>query len=309
MEIRRYLLSEIPIDEIEPLIRASFFASPGFLNLWKVRDGTAVWWMVRIDNATAAVLPAVEFGKGPFTRLYSTPNGCYGRLCFAQGLDNRTKEETARNLITALADAGYMKVFLSDFYRCFDGVKSLESNPCETRLIDISAPDWQPPHRKVRQDIARAEREGVVIEPFNGEKHLAGFFELVGISHKRIGVDQKYKPEFFRALEQLSRQDDRVRWVWCEHEGRPMVSSIFLMEGDNLLYWHVYFDEALSHLQATKYIIFKVARESVARGVRYLNMGGSPDHVAGVHGFKEKWGGELYQYRCLYRKSLLGRMI
>ena len=62
MEIRRSLLSEISTDEIEPLIKDSFFASPGFLNLWRVRDGVGVWWTAWIDNALAAVLPVHHTG-------------------------------------------------------------------------------------------------------------------------------------------------------------------------------------------------------------------------------------------------------
>ncbi|UCG63080.1 MAG: GNAT family N-acetyltransferase [Candidatus Zixiibacteriota bacterium] len=309
MEIRRFLLSEIPTDQIEPLITDSFFASPGFLNLWRLRGGVGVWWTAWMDKVLAAVLPGVEFGKGPLRRLYSTPNGCYGRLCFVPDIGEHDRKRIASEIMKAIAGSGYMKVFISDFYKCFEVSGGFRSEQCETRLVDISEPSWRPAQKKLRQNISRAEREGIVLERFDGKKHFAGFLKLVRLSEQRIGVRKKYSPEFFRALEELSWRDDRIRWVYSEHEEMPMASSIFLVEGDSLLHWHVYFDESLAHLQATKYIIFTTAQQSAADGVRYLNMGASPENAEGVHMFKEKWGGKLFRYNCHFKKSWLGRMV
>jgi hypothetical protein len=309
MKIIRHLTSEIPSVEIESLTKDSFFASTGFLNLWRLRGGVPVWWTVWMDNCLAAVLPGVEFGSGPLRRFYAAPNGCYGRLCFAGKLESRTINDIANGLMRALAKKGYMKAFVTDFYGAFSEGHGFVSSAYETRLVDVSVPEWKPRHRKLRQAVNRAGMQGVTIERFDEARHLTGFMELVRLSEKRVGVKGKYSAAFYRNLAELSLRDERVHWIWCQHHDRPVASSIFLVEGDSLLHWQVYFDASLAHLRATKLIIFDTARKLARGGIRFLNMGASPPHAEGVLEFKRKWGGEPYRYQCYCRKSLIGKLI
>jgi hypothetical protein len=309
MQILRHQLAELPFGEIEPLVRTSFFASPGFLNLWKVRGGTPVVWLVRIDGAVAAVLPGVEFGRGFLKRFHSTPNGCYGKLCLADGVDLRIQKEIADRILKAVGKSGYIKTFVNDYYGCFGNCSGFDTKMFETRLVDISDPQWEPPTKQVRKDIRVAERENVILERFDGVKHMSGFLTLVRLTEKRLRTKHKYPEEFYRALADLSEKDDRIQWVWCAHENRPVASSIFLVEGDNLLSWQIHYDSSLSHLQATKLARFVTARKAATEGVRYLNMGVSHEGAEGTDSFKRRWGGEMRSYRCYSARSLLGRLL
>ncbi len=309
MEILRHQSTGVPLDELEPLVKSSFFASPGFLNLWKVRGGSPVWWLVRLDGAVAAVLPGVEFGRGSLKRFHSTPNGCYGKLCLADGIEPLLQSEIAGQLLKAIGKFGYIKTFVNDYYGSFGECCGFDVTSFETRLVDISDAEWEPPTKQIRKDIRVAQREGVSLERFDAGKHMAGFLTLVRISEKRLGAKQRYPDEFYRALSDLAQQDDRVQWIWCEHDKRPVSSSIFLVEGDNILSWQVYYDSSLSHLQATKLARFVTARKLARQGVRYLNMGASFEGAEGTDRFKRRWGGEMYSYRCYVKKSLMGRLL
>lgn len=309
MEIRRVLQSEIPISEIEPFGKDSFFSSPGFLNLWKEHGGSPVWWTTRLDNSLVAALPGVEFGVGILKRFHATPNGCYGKLCFSDGLDRDVRQAISRQMMWAIGNAGYIKTFVNDFYNCFDTHEGFTGRAHRTRLVDISDTGWEPPSKQVRKDIRAAEKAGVILRPFDADIDFADFLRLVTLSQERLGADQKYSPAFYRALAELSNRDDRVRWVWCEHEGKPVASSIFLAEGEHLLSWQVYYDASQSRFQATKLARFQTARYMAKKGVKYLNLGVSHEGASGTEEFKRRWGGEEYEYISYERKSFLGRLL
>ncbi|UCD64713.1 MAG: GNAT family N-acetyltransferase [Candidatus Zixiibacteriota bacterium] len=308
MEILRRQIAEVPGDEIGPLIAGSFFASPSFLNLWRVFGGVPVWWIARSGPEILAVTPGVEFGSGPFKRFQSTPNGCYSRA-YVRSDDASQVSDIGRRMLAAIGSAGYAKVFINDFWGSFGDAEGFRKQMCETRLVDIADPDWEPPDSKLRQQIRRAEREGPAPEVFEGTRHMEKFLHLVKLSEQRLGVKQKYSSAFFEALAAVAATDDRVQWVWCEHESRPVASSIFLVEGEQVLHWQVYFDAAMAHLQATKLIVFATARKLAATGVRRLNMGATPPEAEGSLEFKRKWGGDVYRYGILFKKSWVGRWL
>ena len=309
MEIRRVLLSDSPLNEIESLTEDSFFASAGFLNLWKVRGGKPVYWTARVDNVLVATLPGVEFGAGVLRRFHSTPNGCYGRVCFGGASDQRIRDSIAERILSAIGRAGYIKTFVNDFYGCFEGSVDFEAQLRRVRLVDITDPNWEPPSKQIRKDIRAAEKSGLNLLPFDADKHWVGFHRLVKLSEERLGGSPKYSPEFFQALADLSVNDDRVRWVWCEHDGEPVASSIFLVEGEHLLSWQVYYDRLHSRFQATKLIRFQIARQMAGRGVKYLNFGVSHEGALSTEEFKARWGGDEFAYTAYEKKSFLGRLL
>jgi hypothetical protein len=308
MKVARYPLSRAVWEDIAPLIGDAFFVSVGFSNLWRTLGGTPVYWLAKEHDEILAVLPGVEFGNRPFRRFLCMPNGCYGRLffCNSPAID---RDRITTSLMDTLSGASYLKVFIYDFYNCLPSHKKFSIEECQTTLVDISSPDWQPPDKKLRQQIRKAEREGINIERFDLDKHLPRFLHLVKLTEKRIGSPSKYTAAFFKALASLAREDNRVRWIWCEHKGEPVSSNIFFIEHDSLLHWQSYFNEAFSYMQPHKYIPFTVAREVAQEGITYLNLGASPENVPGVEYYKSKWGGSPRFYNCHVRRTILGRLL
>jgi hypothetical protein len=107
----------------------------------------------------------------------------------------------------------------------------------------------------------------------------------------------------------LAEEDKRVQWVWSEHNGQAVSSHIFLIEHDNLLFWQMYFDEALTFLKPNQYVPFVTAKRMAREGVKWFNFGVSPKNAPGVVFYKKKWGGKLYSYNCYVMRRGLGKFL
>ncbi|MBU8932935.1 MAG: GNAT family N-acetyltransferase [candidate division Zixibacteria bacterium] len=308
MKVYRTLVEQLAGEDSLLLTNGPFFTSPGFAFVWESHGGTPVVWIAEEDGEIVALLPGVEYGRRPMVRFMSMPNGCYGGLVLSSK-DGDNKQELGRLLLAAIADYHYATTHIYDFRSNLPSDNRFKHEPCQTSLVDISDPDWQPPDKKLRQQIRKAEKEGIEVIPFSGDTHMSGFLDLVSIFEQRTGQKCKYSPEFFSAMAVLAAGDDRVRWFWCEFEGHPVSSNIFIVNDDQLLHWQAYFDEAYSFLHPSKYIPYYAARNAVGHDLKYLNLGASPEDVPGVASYKAKWGGVVYQYNCLIRQKGLGRFL
>ena len=309
MNVARYVASELKAENIPQTHLDSFFGSLGFADLWRSLGGTPVYWVAEDDDGDmAGFVPGVEFGLRGFRRFQAMPDGCYGGLHLSSGKPG-DKKFIGRQLLDAIASAGYVKAFVTDFYADFDRHTDFYIQDLRTTLVDITDPAWQPPDKKLRQEIRKAEREGIAIERFDAPSHMKPFLGLAGETELRHHRKPRYPPRFYAALADLAAQDDRVRWLWCEHDGRPAASHIFLMERDMIVNWQVYFDKAFSFLKPNQYILYMMAKEASQKGIKYLNLGSSPHDADGLQTYKSKWGGKVHEYCCLCRKSWLGKLL
>jgi hypothetical protein len=223
--------------------------------------------------------------------------------------DTSLHDQASNAILDAVVKAGYLKVHVTDFVGHLRMPPTYSALPCSTTIIDISAADWTPPDRKVRTELRRAEREQVTIQPFCRESHMEGFIRLMTGTERRHDRDQKYSPQFFEALAELGSRDDRIIWLWCEHDSQPVVSQICLIEGETALGWQVGYDKAFPFLKANQYMLWSLIAELKRREVQRLNLGATPSDAHGVTHFKSKWGGERYDYNCYVYKSALGRWL
>jgi len=307
MKVKRCVWHDAPIELIDRLAGNYFFSSTAFAKLWESMGGQPVYWLVEENGQIIAILPGVEFGAGIFRRFQSMVDGCYSRI-LGDELPNQVCLIVAEQLADHLSSAGYVKVFINDFYNFFSSRPNFVAEPSLTHLVDISALDWAPPDSKLRQQIHQAERQGLKIEPFDAARHMPGFMKLVRLHEKRRNINSRYHQKFFEALAETFLNDDRIIWVWCEHEGKPAESSIFFREGAALIHWQMYYDEALSHLQATKFIPYKIAKDAALKGMKSLNLGVSPAGAEGAEFYKSKWGGSAYTYNTYVYNNFLGRL-
>jgi len=308
MKVSCSLSDQLP-DEIQNrLNNFSFFTSIGFANLWNTKGGKAVSWIAEHENKIIAVLPGVEFGTKPVKRFMSMPNSCYGSLIFS-GIPEELKSEAGKALLNTIIKNKYIKTYLFDYYNTIPVHNKYRIEKCRTTLVDISDPAWEPPDKKLRQQIHKAEKEGITLVDFKFDEHFDGLMALIKKTEQRINENSKYSPEFFRALAELATMDKRVWWYWCEHDGNPVSSNIFFLEQDNILHWQSYIDEEYSFLQPNKFIPYHASRKASAMGFKYLNLGASPDKAEGVDFYKGKWGGKPYNYNCLVFKKGVGKIL
>jgi len=307
MNVNRLEFADAPIELIDRLAGNCFFSSTSFAKLWSSLGGIPVYWMADENGKILVILPGIEFGKGIFRRFQSMPNGCYARLLYGEA-EHDHLSKCSKQLVDSLNQERYAKVYINDFYNSLDNSCNYGVEPCATYLVDISSPDWEPPDSKLRQQIHKAQREGLRIEPFDSSRHMGDFMKLVRLHEKRRNVRSPYVQGFFEALAELSCKDDRIHWLWCAFDNKPVASSIFFREGHSIIHWQMYYDEAMSHHQATKLIPYQVAKEAQKKGIKKLNLGASPPDAEGAEFYKAKWGGEKYAYNCYVHKNLLGHL-
>lgn len=307
MDISIVSLDDSPEEFIDNLAQDFVFSSTNFARLWRTLGGNPVCLLLRVEGQTVGCMNAVEFGIGPLKTFQAMPNSCYSRILVA---DNYELDMTAasKKIGEAIISKGYRRSIITDFYGRYSGLDGFDCADQETLLVDISAKDWQPPDSKLRQQIRKAQSEGLELSDFDTDKHLSGFMQLVKLHEKRRGVKSKYNQKFFTALAKIAKNDKRVIWKYCEREAAAVASSIFFREGDSLIHWQMYYDERFSNLQATKYIPYAVARDSAGSGVRYLNLGATPAGAEGAEFYKSKWGGQPVSYKCYTHNNLIGKI-
>ncbi len=305
--------SRLTFDKISPtqqsaidkLVGESFFASQNFLKLWEHMDGRPVYWIVEDDDNVVAVLPAVEFGIAKLKRLQALPDGCYSSV-FVKG--SKSIKEYKSELLKVIQSYGYQKIDITDFYDSISNAVGYEKLECQTTLIDVSSSDWQPPDKKLQSEIRKAERENVRVVKFNASKHFSKFIKLMKETEARHDRKPKYSDSFFMALAELSEDDKRIIWNWCEHEGKAVSSHINFIEQNQILNWQVYFDKQFSSLKANQKMLSDLAQTARDNNIQYLNLGASPIETTTLVEYKNKWGGRTKEYICYKKRSLLGKL-
>jgi hypothetical protein len=308
MRVARLALSEIPPAEYDALVSESFFASRGFLEVWRAMGGRPVAWVVEAGGSIAALLPGVEYGIGPVLRFASLPDGCYGGL-FVHPDCLLDRERISTLLLDGISRRGYAKCHIYDYAGHVLEHKAFAPEPSETLLVDIGHPDWMPCDKNLRTEIRRAAREGIRVEPFDWARHETGFLSLVRATAERHGEKPRYRARLYQRLAALAERDPRIRWRWCEHGGRPVASQIYFIERGTLMAWQECFDKAFAFLKPNQYIRWTVCREVASEGVRWLNLGATPLHAGGVRFYKERWGGERTRFLTQTRWDGLGAFV
>lgn len=301
------LSDPLPPDTAGRLNQATIIGSARLAALWRSLGGRERFWCATSGSRIVAVLASMEFGTWPVKRLQIMPDGLYARpVAISSDSDLHS---VMGDMLAAIAQEGYARVFINDFCALCGSPARFDVSDGLTTVVDISASDWQPPDPKIRSEIRKAEREGIVPSAFNADHDMALFLDLMTRTEERHGRAPKYPAEFWQGLAALARDDGRVEWVNVIHDGRMAASHIYFVEDDMLLHWQSYFDKEFSFLKPNQLLMYSTARKWAARGVKLLNQGASPPVAEGLADYKAKWGGVERRYRCLQYRSGLGRWL
>lgn len=308
MRVHRLTLGEFGDARLTGYARDRIFVSPGWARLWETRGGRAMVWTLEDGGEPEAVVPGVEFGRGPWKRFFSMPDGCYGGVLHrdptAEGRADRQSK-----LLEAIAGHGYLRAWIFDFHRTLDAPpEAWGPFDQRTTLVDISDPEWRPPDRKLLSQIRKARREGILVRAFDWDRDRDQFLRLMEDTERRHGSEPRLGPDFFERLSRLSCTDRRVLWKWCERGGQGACSHIYVVEDRVLQGWRIDFDKAFSFLKPNQFIRFHTCREMARVGVHRLNLGGSPEQAPGLRYFKRRWGGTPVPYRGYRVESVWGRL-
>ena len=301
-------LTDFPVTVLDSLGKDSFFASGTFARLWETKGGCPVVYYLQEGNDIVAYLPGVEFGPWFLRRFMSMPDGCYGGVfCHPDHLAHRA-EFTGR-LLDKVLSAKYIRTFIFDFDGDIAQDKRFNEIPLQTTLVNISNPDWLPPDKKLQSQIRKAEREGIVVQGMDWLQHGDGFMKLMELSEKRHNRKPAYSGSFFQELYNASVNNPKIHWVWCEYKNQGVCSHIYIIERGVLQGWQIYFDKEFSFLKPNQYIRYTTCRMMAQRGIKWLNLGGTPETAPGLSYYKKRWGGEVISYRGLVNKQGLGLLL
>ncbi len=306
-------IAKCPVGELQSstaawIDRNSLFGSEPFMRLWETGGGRPVYWTVSHDDRPVAILPGVEFGQGFMTRFQAMPDGLYAPLLFPHGQPDNPSE-LATTILTELAGHGYARMYVNDYFGSFGSSDQVEARPGATLIVKVDTSDWEPPDKKLRSEIRKAEREGAKVEPFSLSRHFDQFLVLMRQTEQRHGRRPKYSDAFYRELGKLAMTDSRVLWLVCEHEGELAASHIYLTERDLTLNWQVFFDKRFSFLKANQMMTFRVGGQIARQGIATLNLGATPTDASALDDYKQKWGGRRFEYSCLERSVWWSRWL
>jgi len=294
MEITCRRFTEVPAERYRLLTGDAFFVSPAFAGLWRAREGEPCVWCADRDGDLVAVLPGVEFRRGPVRRFASMPDGCYGGV-FVAAEAEAERHLWVRALLAALARR-YAIVDVFDFRRAMGPVPGYVQQPCEARLVTLSGPDWMPADPTLVHQAQKAAREGIRIEPFDVRRHLDGAMRLADATARAHRCRQRYPRPFFEGLARLARDDRRIVWRWCERDGVPVASQIYVAEDRTIMAWQSFFDRRFSFLKPNQAMRLEVVHGFASGGGHTLNLGSTPARATGLAAYKKRWGGRIVTY-------------
>jgi hypothetical protein len=309
VRVHQLAAEELETEAARLPLNRSFFASVGFARLWETMGGRPRYWAAEDGGRWIAVLPAVEFGRGLLRRLQSMPDGCYGGILVAEAAAESDAKRAREALLQALMAERWFRVHLVDNSGQLEPPHGFSAERRQTRLVDIRDPKWLPKDKKLQSQIRSAERQGIRIEPFDWRAHGDGFMRLVQMTARRHRRAPAQPRTFYRALWQLSLEDERVRWTWCSLDGGPACSHIYFREGDMLQGWQIQFDKSASRLKANQFVRYRMCKQMASEGCTHLNLGATPTGAESLLYYKRRWGGDRHGYACWVYRSSLARLV
>jgi len=259
----------------------------------------------------AALLPAVNMRKGPFSMRLSMPFGTYGGLL---GLVEQKQAARMSDLffrrspgsitgeISLVVPPEVPGLTPPPGTMAPQGVK----RRVETAYILQLDPDpeqvWKRMSRSNRREIGKSRKEGVTVSTAAGEEDWRAFYSLQQVSLSRWGRGGGYPYRFLRSLDgpgcklRIARVDERPVAALLSFTG---AAGVFLWSMPSLPeFWYARPNYAL---------IWNAVEAACTDGFSYVNIGTSGGKK-GIEEFKRKFGAEPVYYDVYRRTGSLYRL-
>lgn len=167
----------------------------------------------------------------------------------------------------------------------------------ETAITDLQSWDSEQVSKKLRRDLRKAERAGASIEPLNDPALGRVLYEMYAGAVKRHRGSLRYPAEYFAALIELSRSDDRLRVAGAVADDALIGFAVSVRERDTTFYLHGGSTPAGRHLSASDLLLKHLIEHARAGGSTSFNLMSSPPGQPALVRYKEKWGGVTREHR------------
>jgi FemAB-related protein (PEP-CTERM system-associated) len=173
-----------------------------------------------------------------------------------------------------------------------------------SRALPATADElWAGVDRKVRNQVRKAEKEGLVATSGGGDL-VASFYDVFGRNMRDLGTPV-YTRRLFDETLRLFPGDARVHLV--RHGGRAVAAGIAIRFRDTVLVPWASSLRAFRHLCPNMLLYWKMLEQAVADGARVFDFGRSSPG-SGPQQFKRQWGAAEaplnWQYVLVGRRTL-----
>ncbi|MDD4051937.1 MAG: GNAT family N-acetyltransferase [candidate division Zixibacteria bacterium] len=276
------------------------------------RQARAVFLCAFEDGVLKAGLPAITTRRFGLKSFFSMPYGTYGGAVYDPGVDDEFKRRFCGSLTTTLDTGRFWYIDITDY---FDSLRLWSDCPLirtryETHIIELQdGVEFMPSDKGTAGDIRAGEKRGGRIVTIDSGR-LNDFFRLYRLTEKRHGRTRlRYSREFFKAILDHLGRIDRLYWTGFEAEGTLIGSQINFVYGDTLFYWQAVSDYDKRWYKPNQALLYDAILHAGEKGLRQVNLGGSPQDAVGLRKFKEQWGGQPMAYDMYSYRSRLHRLI
>ena len=143
---------------------------------------------------------------------------------------------------------------------------------------------------QVIRNIARAEREGIVVRRATEAEDLDAFYALHTRTRRRQGVPVQPRRFFTLLWSHLIERGHAFILLAYATEPRPVAGALFLRDRETTVYKFGASDMHSWPLRPNHLIFWTAIKEACARGDRLLDFGRTDLSNAGLRAFKSTWG-------------------
>jgi len=259
-----------------------------------------------------AGLPAVITRRLGQRSFFSMPYGTYGGILFAPEVGAERRREFVLRLNDFLRAERFAQVEITDFEGSLAGGSAypLVRVALSTHVIPLSAEaEYHPPDKKIEGHLRTGRKTGAEIVAVEQDT-LDDFYELYRRTEVRHGRKKpRYHRRMFEQVWRLLSGTGMLYWNGLLVEGRLAGSQISFIFGETLFSWQTVSDYDLRQYKPNHLLLDDAIRYGLGRGVRRVNLGGSPEGAAGLREYKERWGGQAVMYDAYSYRSRWHRLV
>jgi hypothetical protein len=151
--------------------------------------------------------------------------------------------------------------------------------------------------QKWRNQLNRAEKNGLTVVEGDGPEEFAGFWPLYDQMYQRKQFAVSSEVREFEEVQRALPAGQRLRVLRCEQNGVPVAGLVGAAFGDTGVYLLGATSDAGMQAKGSYLLQWRMIQWLKERGIRYYNLGGiNPVTNPGVYHFKKGFSGEDVLY-------------
>ena len=303
-----YSDKNIPWEKWSVLTDDLFYASLDFMSLWKSKGGQPIFFVDEEQDKFRAGIGGIIFGRFPIKRYDSMPDGFYGGPFYAEECDLEHQKNFISAFATFLKSKNIIRAtvnkpgvdFTSDIFKNYTAL---------THVLELTGEEFIPPRREVKKHIRGSRERGGRVEIFNDETDLDRFYELAVLTKQRHRQKPAYPIDFFRQLLKISINNPKILWLKVMLEEKMIASQISFFDKETAFNWQFYYDKEYSFYKPGYLLLDYAINQAIKNNVKQFSMGSTPDDLASLVEYKERWGGVAVNHHNFTYYNWLGSIL